>query len=129
MYGSVEHAYQSNKNGTFDKATYNAYNKHNGYGVKISPRLTNRSGNLQLMKDLVVESFRQNPNSEAAKKLLQYENFTHNTNTAIDVAFLEGLKLAQSELLQRNNTRDVQNTTLVDEVGRKEIEDAKNKCK
>ena len=30
---------------------------------------------------------------------------------------------------QGNNTRDVQNTTLIDEVGRKEIEDAKNKCK
>ena len=35
---------------------------------------------LGLMKKLVVESFKQNPNSEAAKKLLQYEYFTHNTN-------------------------------------------------
>ena len=51
------------------------------------------------MKDLVVESFKQNPNSEAAKKLLQYENFTHNTNELIDKAFLEGLKLAKKELL------------------------------
>ena len=31
---------------------------------------------LGLMKKLVVESFKQNPNSEAAKKLIQYENFT-----------------------------------------------------
>jgi len=51
------------------------------------------------MKDLVVESFIQNPNSEASKKLLQYKNFTHNTNELIDQAFLEGLKLAQRELL------------------------------
>jgi hypothetical protein len=101
-YGSVEHAYQSNKNGKFDKAVYDAYIKKGGYGVKISPKLTEvgKRGNLQLMKDLVVESFIQNPNSEAAKKLLMYENFTHNTNQLIDKAFLEGLKLAQKELFE-----------------------------
>ena len=54
---------------------------------------------LGLMKKLVVESFIQNPNSEASKKLLQYDNFTHNTNEVIDKAFLEGLKLAQKELI------------------------------
>jgi hypothetical protein len=112
-YGSVEHAYQSNKNGKFDKATYDAYvnlkevaNKQgSGYGAKISPKLTDvgKRGNLQLMKDLVVESFIQNPNSDAAKKLLQYENFTHNTNELIDKAFLEGLKLAQFELMTSKN--------------------------
>ena len=99
-YGSVEHAYQSNKNGRFDKSTYNAYMSKRGFGVKISPKLTpvGARGNLQLMKDLVVESFIQNPNSEAAKKLLQYDEFTHNTNEIIDKAFLEGLQLAKQEL-------------------------------
>ena len=99
-YGSVEHAYQTNKNGKFNQATYDAYVAKGGFGIKISPKLTQvgKRGNLQLMEDLVVESFVQNPNSEAAKKLLQYENFTHNTNTLIDQAFLKGLKLAQSEL-------------------------------
>jgi hypothetical protein len=116
-YGSVEHAYQSNKNGKFDKATYDAYvnlkevaNKQGpGYGVKIAPKLTEvgKRGNLQIMKDLVVESFIQNPNSEAAKKLLQYENFTHNTNELIDKAFLEGLKLAQKTLLSVNPASEV----------------------
>lgn len=228
-YGSVEHAYQSNKNGKFDKNTYDAYVSKGGYGVKISPKLkiqkveefegfwtreqvakqtdkiflfgdntddrlntkyipsstqavirglpnaigidtkkdrgistssylTNedfdwfknhvnsqiqkakdsgktivipadgigtgkamlkekapklfeyleqqlnslKKDNLQLMKDLVVESFIQNPNSEAAEKLLQYENFTHNTNKLIDKAFLEGLQLARKELLKNN---------------------------
>lgn len=105
-YGSVEHAYQSNKNGKFDKKTYDAYIDKNGYGIKISPRLTEvgKRGNLQIMKDLVVESFIQNPNSEAAKKLLQYENFTHNTNELIDKAFLEGLKLAQNQLLNNQSS-------------------------
>ena len=50
------------------------------------------------MKELVVESFKQNPDSEAAVKLMQYENFTHNNNELIDQAFLEGLTLAQESL-------------------------------
>ena len=105
-YGSVEHAYQSNKSGTFDEATYNAYNKIGGYGRKIRGKGTvaemKAADSLGLMKKLVVESFKQNPNSEAAEKLLQYSNFTHNTNELIDKAFLEGLKLAQTELLINN---------------------------
>ena len=105
-YGSVEHAYQSNKSGTFDKATYDAYNNIGGYGKKIrgkgSVAEMKAADSLGLMKKLVVESFKQNSNSEAAKKLLQYENFTHNTNELIDKAFLEGLKLAQKELSDNN---------------------------
>lgn len=107
-YGSVEHAYQTNKNGTFNENNYNAYVKIGGYGRKIAPRLTEKGkrGNLQLMKDLVVESFIQNADSKDAKKLLQYENFTHNTNEIIDKAFLEGLKLAQQELLNISKPND-----------------------
>ena len=94
------------------------------------------ANNLQLMKDLVVESFKQNPNSEAAKKLMQYENFTHNTNTVIDKAFLEGLKLAQRELLQINSVGEIISETslfdsnvLIEQVGKEKIEEYKNKCK
>jgi predicted NAD-dependent protein-ADP-ribosyltransferase YbiA (DUF1768 family) len=107
-YGSVEHAYQTLKSGAFDQATYDAYNNLKeipgkqgpGYGTKIRGKaVTKGFDNLKLIKDLVVESFKQNSNSEAVKKLLQYENFTHNTNEIIDKAFLEGLKLAQKSLL------------------------------
>jgi hypothetical protein len=121
-YGSVEHAYQSNKNGKFDKNTYDAYVVKGGYGVKIAPKLTEvgKRGNLQLMKDLVVESFEQNPNSEAAKKLMQYENFTHNTNELIDKAFLEGLKLAQAVLLKGQSK--TLTTTTTEESGSPFIE-------
>jgi predicted GNAT family acetyltransferase len=101
-YGSVEHAYQSNKSGTFDQATYNKYEKIGGYGSKIRGKGTvaemKAADSLDLMKQLVVESFKQNSNSEATKVLMQYENFTHNTNQLIDQAFLEGLVLAQQEL-------------------------------
>jgi hypothetical protein len=122
-YGSVEHAYQSNKNGKFDKVTYDAYNNLKevpnkqgpGYGAKIAPKLTEvgKRANLQIMKDLVVTSFEQNPNSEAAKKLLQYENFTHNTNELIDKAFLEGLKLAQQRLLSSQQPTSVEGAQVV----------------
>ena len=70
-YGSVEHAYQSNKSGTFDKATYDAYNNIGGYGRKIRGKGTvaemKAADSLGINEKLVVESFRQNPNSEAAK--------------------------------------------------------------
>jgi hypothetical protein len=128
-YGSVEHAYQSNKNGKFDKGTYDAYVAKGGYGVKIAPKLTEvgKRGNLQIMKDLVVESFIQNPDSEAAKKLLQYENFTHNTNELIDKAFLEGLKLAQRELLNAQPSTSVKPDGISQEEWNNLSQEEKNK--
>lgn len=93
-YGSVEHAYQTLKSGEFDQITYDKYVKAGGYGTKIRGKQVNKGfNNLQLMKDLVVESFKQNP--EQAKLLLKYKDFTHTTNEIIDKAFLEGLKLAK----------------------------------
>lgn len=72
-----------------------------GYGKKIKGKSVQQGfDNLKLIKELVVESFKQNSNSEAAKKLLQYDDFTHNTNEVIDQAFLEGLRLAKSALLK-----------------------------
>ena len=125
-YGSVEHAYQSNKSGTFDQATYDAYNNIGGYGRKIRGKGTvaqmKAADSLGLMKQLVVESFKQNPASEAAKKLLQYENFTHNTNELIDKAFLEGLKLAEQEL------ESTQPSTSVEEENNWKDEDNNDTC-
>ena len=93
-YGSVEHAYQTLKSGSFDQVTYDKYVKAGGYGTKIRGKAVQQGfDNLQLMKDLVVESFKQNP--EQAKLLLNYSDFTHTTNEVIDKAFLDGIKLAQ----------------------------------
>lgn len=93
-YGSVEHAYQTLKSGSFDQDTYNKYVKAGGYGTKIRGKAVQKSfDNLQLMRDLVVESFKQNP--EQAKLLLNYSDFTHTTNEVIDRAFLDGIRLAQ----------------------------------
>lgn len=115
-YGSIEHAYQSNKSGTFDEVTYNKYVKAGGYGKKIRGKGTvaemKAADSLDLMQRLVVESFIQNPDSEAAKKLLQYENFTHNTKQYVDQAFLNWLKLAQYALYKNKKTGYNQDTKL-----------------
>jgi predicted NAD-dependent protein-ADP-ribosyltransferase YbiA (DUF1768 family) len=101
-YGSVEHAYQSNKSGTFDQNNYDAYNNLKeisgkqgpGFGAKIRGKAVTASfDNLQLMRDIVVESFKQNPDQAAL--LLKYSDFTHTTNEVIDKAFLDGIRLAQ----------------------------------
>lgn len=104
-YGSVEHAYQTLKSGNFAQGTYDAYNKIGGFGKKIRGLFNPNSSfdNLELMKELVVESFKQNPNSEAANKLRQYDKFTHNTNEIIDKAFLEGLSLARKALFSSSS--------------------------
>ena len=99
-YGSVEHAYQSNKSGEFDEETYNAYMKKQGYGVKIRGKaVTKEFDNLQLMRDLVQLSFESNPGQ--AQLLLNYSDFTHNTNTVVDEAFLDGLRLAQKAAAEK----------------------------
>jgi hypothetical protein len=120
-YGSVEHAYQSNKSGTFDKVTNDKYARAGGYGTKIRGKGTvtqmKTADSLGLMKQLVVESFKQNLNSEAAKKLVQYENFTHNTNQLIDKAFLEGLKLAQKELSNPKQQSSAMSSFYIDDNG------------
>lgn len=97
-YGSVEHAYQTLKSGSFDQVTYDKYITAGGYGTKIRGKaVTSGFDNLQLMRDLVVESFKQNP--EQAKLLLNYSDFTHTTNEVIDKAFLEGIRLAQKNAM------------------------------
>jgi predicted NAD-dependent protein-ADP-ribosyltransferase YbiA (DUF1768 family) len=80
-YGSVEHAYQTLKSGNFDQVTYDKYVKAGGYGTKIRGKaVTEGFDNLQLMKDLVVESFKQNPNQAAL--LLNYSNFIGKVSNA-----------------------------------------------
>lgn len=67
-YVSVEHAYQANKSGKFDQATYDKYKVA---GRKIPGTMgtkTEGGWNLKLMKRLISESFKSNP--DAMEKLL-----------------------------------------------------------
>ena len=76
-YQSVEHAYQTLKSGSFDEAVYNDPRWGNA-GTKIQGKKgTDKNTNLQLMRDLIRESFKQN--DSARKELLATGNakFTH----------------------------------------------------
>ena len=96
-FGSVEHAYQVLKSGCFDNRTNIKYLKINGYGKKIRGKKVNRDfDNLQLMEDLIIESFRQNPDD--TKFLKSFDDFTHPTNELIDEWFLNGLRKAKQIL-------------------------------
>jgi len=112
-YQSVEHAYQTLKNGSVNIDVYNRPQDFVGT-KRNAPRLTEKGkrGNVQLMKELVVESFVQNPNSDASKKLLQYGSFTHKQGKTpvSDKAFLEGLNQARAELQTIKPTKELSKT-------------------
>lgn len=129
MYGSVEHAYQTLKSGRFDVKVYDEYNnlKTRGYGKKIQGTAkADHSTNLQLMKDLVVESFKQNPNSEASEMLLRYDDYTHNTNDTIDKAFLEGLRLARNYFLNNQIKPEINKIEVVENYNDEDVKNNSN---
>jgi DNA replication protein DnaC len=81
-YVSVEHAYQSNKSGKFDQATYDKYKTA---GRKISGTLPPKIAdgwNLRLMKSLVQRSFDQNPEAAAKLKATGDSKLTHTQETS-----------------------------------------------
>ena len=79
-YVSVEHAYQTLKSGSFDPETYNKDWKE---GVKIQGKGVDKKGSLALMRDLMLESFRQNPQAIQALANTGNATLTHNEDTGI----------------------------------------------
>jgi len=79
-YVSVEHAYQTLKSGSFDK---NTYEKKWKAGSKFKGKEAKTDINIDLMRQLVRESFLQNP--EAQQALLDTGNqlLTHNQDKTI----------------------------------------------
>lgn len=81
QYKSVEHAYQSLKSGSFDEETYN---KSWQAGVKIKGNKgIDKANNLVLMKNLILESFKQNENAKQALIATGTSTFIHN-NPSVD---------------------------------------------
>lgn len=110
-YFSVEHAYQSLKSGKFDLITYN---KYKGGGVKIGGNLgtkTDNNYNIILMKQLIKESFEQNPS--AKEELLNTRNsqLTHTQdNTIWKTKFPELLMEVRNELRGKTIVQTTQST-------------------
>ena len=82
-YISVEHAYQSLKSGEFDADTYR---KPWFAGRKIIGRKgtkTTNNWNLDLMKDLIRQSFQANPEARQALIATGNVEFTHNQDNGV----------------------------------------------
>ena len=82
LYISVEQAYQSNKSGNFDRDTYNKFTgpgqKHIGHRAK-----TDGDWNIDLMVDLIYESFNQNLKYKLALVKTGNEIITHNQEKSV----------------------------------------------
>lgn len=102
-YRSVEHAYQTLKSGNFDEGLHPVY-ALNKPGTKVAGRKgtkTEGNWNVNLMNDLVRESFAQNP--KAAQALLDTGDakFAHTQDRGIwKTEFPNALEAARSSLAQ-----------------------------
>lgn len=82
-YLSVEHAYQSLKSGEFDQATYNKYTAGNQKIAGRKGTKTEGNWNLILMRDLVLESFKQNPEAREALLATGDAKFSHTQDRGV----------------------------------------------
>ena len=79
-YVSVEHAYQTLKSGAFDEETYG---KPWAAGKKFRGKPADTSKNVRLMRALVLESFRQNPDAAASLVATGPRKFTHTQDQGV----------------------------------------------
>jgi len=108
-YYSVEHAYQSLKSGEFDATTYSKYKQ--GKQQKIVGKKGTKTvdgWNIELMAELIQESFAQN--DSAAKALLATGNqqITHNQDKGVWAKEFPRLLMETRKALGKPNTPTVQ---------------------
>ena len=115
-YLSVEHAYQTLKSGNFSEKTYNNPGwvnggKHGANNTKANTNINPSTGvsyNLELMKNLIKESFIQNP--ELKEKLINLGDvqFTHTQDTGIwQTKFPELLTEVKNELTDTTKSENI----------------------
>lgn len=99
-YQSVEHAYQSNKSGSFDQATFDKYAGTSGKKI-IGKMGTKTEGNynLGLMQDLITESFEQNPAAAAELLATGDKQITHTQDRGIWAEKFPVMLMATRDLL------------------------------
>lgn len=131
-YQSVEHAYQTLKSGSFDEAIYNDP-RWNNEGTKIQGRKgTDKKNNLQLMKNLILESFKQN--DSAREELLATGNakFTHKrprgSNGVWETEFPRILEEVREELKNYQPETDISEELDIDVIEAYSVEDAVSKA-
>lgn len=131
-YQSVEHAYQTLKSGSFDEAIYNDP-RWNNEGTKIQGRKgTDKNINLQLMKNLILESFKQN--DSAREELLATGNakFTHKrpkgSNGIWETEFPRILEEVREELKDYQPETDNSEELDINAIEAYSVEDAVSKA-
>lgn len=99
-YRSVEHAYQTNKSGIFDKQVYKDYKKARPGRKIVGKRPVDTKNSFKLMNELVYESFQQNPRAAAALMKTNGAQFTHQQDKGVwKNQFPKALHAARDKLL------------------------------
>lgn len=111
QYESVEHYYQTNKSGKFNQGVYTKNWK--GGNKKISGGTeVDKSKNLIMMKQAMLESFKQNPQALEALLATGNTRLTHNQDTGVwRIDFPRLLMEVRNELRGQgtNQTQDIYN--------------------
>ena len=107
-YSSVEQAFQSLRTGSFDKKTYDKYNKSDGGKLILGGETSSVSeiDPIALMTELVVSSLEQNYlNTNLIDALMSHSDFTISQGlTLVDRAMIQGLRIAQKQFVVNKET-------------------------
>lgn len=111
QYESVEHYYQTNKSGKFNQGVY-AKNWKGGNKKISGGTEVDKSKNLIMMKQAMLESFKQNPQALEALLATGNTRLTHNQDTGVwRIDFPRLLMEVRNELREQgtNQTQDIYN--------------------
>lgn len=111
QYESVEHYYQTNKSGKFNQGVY-AKNWKGGNKKISGGTEVDKSKNLIMMKQAMLESFKQNPQALEALLATGNTRLTHNQDTGVwRIDFPRLLMEVRNELMGQgtNQTQDIYN--------------------
>ena len=98
-FGSVMHAYEVLKTGTYNKKLDEKYQKEEGYGVYFKSKLSSDE-NLDLLKQLIIQSIRSNvTNVSLMDALIENRMFTITEKSMLNGATIEALEEARKAIV------------------------------
>ena len=100
-FGSVMHAYEVLKSGTYDKRLDERYQKEEGYGVNFKGTIKAGSyDNMALLRQLIIESIKNNTRDVGLMQaLIDNRDFTITEKSAINGVTIEALKEARKAIV------------------------------
>ena len=98
-FGSVMHAYEVLKTGTYNKKLDEKYQKEEGYGAYFKSKLSSDE-NPDLLKQLIIQSIRSNAaNVSLMDALIENRTFTITEKSMLNGATIEALKEARKAIV------------------------------